>query len=177
MVPQLSMTRISFQEPVLPSVFSGVTSCPGGEDLDGGQTLQTGVSSQGRGPASCSHSRSPLRRLSWDCRLSSSLGQQSCSRSLLFQEAPLVRRPPRAAYREASVETDKFQTSDNVTSSGPTPAATVQGEGNLREGRGWGDGCRCKPGRQGVSHRAAALDRLRPNGPDVEEQRPPPSHP
>ncbi|XP_040108125.1 protein NKG7 [Oryx dammah] len=29
MVPQLSMTRISFPEPVLPSVFSGVTNCPG----------------------------------------------------------------------------------------------------------------------------------------------------
>lgn len=139
MVPQLSMTRISFQEPVLPSVFSGVISCPGGEDLDAGQTLQTGVSSQGRGPASCSHSRSPLRRLSWDCRLSSSSGQQSCSRSLLFQEAPLVRRPPRAACREASVETDKSQTSDNATSSGPTPAATVQGgRGKPQRGAGLG---------------------------------------
>lgn len=60
------------------------------------------------------------------------------SLSHLFQEAPLVQRPPRAAGREASVETDKFQTRDNAT---PTPATTVQGEGNLREGRGWGDGC------------------------------------
>ena len=75
------------------------------------------------------------------------------------------------------METDKFQTSDNATSSVPTPAATVQGEGNLREGWGWRDGCQCKPGRQGVSHRAAAWDRLRAKGPDVEEQRPPSSRP
>lgn len=51
------------------------------------------------------------------------------SLSHLFQEAPLVQRPPRAAGREASVETDKFQTRDNVTSYRPGRGKPQRGAG------------------------------------------------